>query len=293
MGRAAFDGQRRRLLDPLRRHGLPFQRLLGGRRADRGRRHRRQRDPRPGAHAVPERELRGHPDHGDVELAPRGMAEVVPPAPRPGAGHDDLDQQLVRSEHGAPHAGEERGERDPTGPPGARDHRLGVQGHERRRHVGRGRGIAEVAAHGGQVPDLDGPDQGGALGQRRIPGPDAGVPLERPGGDRGPDPQVPAVGLLQALQRSHPGQVDHTRRLQQAVLELGQQVRPSRHQLRFGSALGQHADALVHAPGQLEIESSHASSSGLPAYSRPADHRHDGVVALRSRAHPPSPMAAR
>ena len=48
-----------------------------------------------------------------------------------------------------------------------RDDRLGVQRHQRRRHVGRGRGVAEVAAHGGEVAHLHRADHGRALRERR------------------------------------------------------------------------------------------------------------------------------
>ena len=62
------------------------------------------------AHAVRQRELRGDADDGDVELAPRRVAQVVAAAVRPGRRHDELDQQLVRRQHRLPHAGEEVGD---------------------------------------------------------------------------------------------------------------------------------------------------------------------------------------
>ena len=78
--------------------------------------------------------------------------------------HGDLDQQLVRREHRAPHAGKEGGERSAALSAGTGDDGFRVEGEQRRRHVGRRCGITQVADHGGQISDLNRSYQRAALG---------------------------------------------------------------------------------------------------------------------------------
>jgi hypothetical protein len=63
------------------------------------------------------------------------------------------------------------------------------------------------------------------------------------------------------VDRRHAGEVDHPRGLEEAVLELGQEVRSSGQQLRVRPAFTENADDLLDAPGQGKLESSHRWAS--------------------------------
>ena len=91
MGRAASDGQLGRPLDALGVSGWPSSACSAAVARTRHGRHRGERDARLRAHAVRQRELRGDAHHGDVQLAPRRVAQVVAAAARPGRGDDELD----------------------------------------------------------------------------------------------------------------------------------------------------------------------------------------------------------
>ena len=134
-------------------------------------------------------------------------------------------------------------------PFGPRDDRLGLQRHQRRRHVrGRGR-IAQVAAHGGEVANLDRSDEGAALGEGGIVFLYPRVQLDLAGRHRRTHTKSLPVDA-KASQEGHAGQIDHERRSEQSVLELGQQVRPARDDLGVGAALGEGFQTVVDAAGQ-------------------------------------------
>ncbi len=124
MGLAASIGERGRALDGLGRHRLALERPLGRGGAHRRRGHRGQRDARLGAAAVGHRELRGHADDRDVELAPRRVPQVLAAAVGARRRHDQLDQQLVRREHRLADPGEEVGHRHAPLAARPRDDRL-------------------------------------------------------------------------------------------------------------------------------------------------------------------------
>ena len=198
-------------LDQLGRDGLALQRLLRRRGPDGRRRHRGEGDPRLRADPVRQRELGRDSDDGDVELPPGRVAPVVAAAARrPGRAR----RSRRSSSSGAstvrrtPTKNEASGTRRRPSGPG--DHRLGVQGQERRRHVGRRRGVAEIAAERRQVPDLDRSDQ--RRRSRRSRG--------RPPGRAGSRSSVRAVTAApirrpapsarrELPELADPGQVDH------------------------------------------------------------------------------------
>src|SRR5882724_8223765 len=258
----ARGGHRQRggRLDALGGEGLAFQRVLRLDGPHRRGRHRRERDAGLGADAVGERELRGHPHHRDIQLAPWCMAQVVTTATRRRLGDDQLQQQLVGAEHGTADPLEEGCHRHAAPALGPGDHRFRLQREQRRRHVRGGRGIAEIAAEGGKVTDLDGADQRGALRDGGIFRADARVQLELPRGHRRADPQTAAGVALDRAQLLHAGQIHHQRGLEEAVLELGQEIGPSRHQLDVRPMARHGLEAVVHARRQRQIESSHAVS---------------------------------
>ena len=143
------------------------------------------------------------------------------------------------------------------------DDRLGLQRHERRRHVRRGRGVAEVAAHGGQVANLHGAHQGAALGQS----------TDSPGARRACSSSSRAVTAAPmrspwrvALRRRsgrEAGQVDDAGGLEQASSSSGAADRCPRPRAwrrpRAGRGSSTHISTLS---GHGELESSHAGSPG-------------------------------
>src|SRR4029077_6155537 len=84
--------------------------------------------------------------------------------------------------------------------------------------------------------------------------------LESPPGPRRADPESLAVPGLDGAQSRHARQIDHAGRLEQAVLQLREQIGAAGEQLRFGTTLGGGFDALVNASRKDQLESSHARS---------------------------------
>ena len=188
------------------------------------------------------------------------MAQIVAAAPRPGIRHGQLDEQLLRSQHRAPDAGEERRDRHPALTLGPDDHRLGVERQQRRSHVRRRRRVTEIATERGQIAHLHGAHEGPAFGQREVVSADSPVELEHAGRHRGADTDPLAVSRLDGAQPRDARQIDHAGRLEQAVLHLWQEVGASGQQLRLRPALGQGFDTVLYALRKDELESSHARS---------------------------------
>src|SRR5215467_235414 len=256
-GPGALYGELGRPVDQLGGKGLALEGRLRRSGADGRRGHRGQRDAGLGAHAVGQGHLRGDAHNRDVELSPRGVTDVAPAAARAGRRRDDLHEELVGTQDRFAHAREEIRERHAPLALGTRDHRLGLQSKEGRGHVGGRRGVAEVAAHRGEIAHLHRTDERRGVRDGRIAVAHARVQLDLPCRHRGADAQP---GLRLALQHVHTrdaGEVDDVLGGGHAVLHLRQEIGAAREKLGFRTAIGQETQALVQIFWQSNFESSH------------------------------------
>src|SRR5262249_46625372 len=86
-----------------------------------------------------------------------------------------------------------------------------------------GAAVPGVAPAGGEVPDLQRPDQGGALGETRVARAPGRVHLELARGHRRADAE-PAAVLAHRAELGDAREIHHAGGLEEAVLELGEQV---------------------------------------------------------------------
>ena len=128
----------------------------------------------PGSRATPGG-VTGH-SHGSaqnrncVRPAQAHLLKVADDAARR-HGEAHRDQQLVGPAQGLAHAHQEIGQRHAAGPALAGELNLGIQRQQRRRGVGRGRGVDQVAADRGPVADQRvGEDRRSFLQRRRVLG---------------------------------------------------------------------------------------------------------------------------
>ena len=128
---------------------------------------------------------------------------------------------------------------------------------QRRRGIGRRRGVADVAGQRRPVPDLDRADDGGRLGQGREFAPDPRV--GRDVGHHRPRPdRQPAVALADlAVQLGDPLEVDDDSRLDRPVAQPDDQVGPAGEQPRLGAALAEQGDGVAERGRSLVREGSH------------------------------------
>ena len=120
-----------------------------------------------------------------------------------------------------------------------------------------------------------------AFGQRRIRRLDARVALELTRGHRGAHAEAAPIVGRQHAQLRDAGQVDHARRLGEAVLHLRQQVGAAGQKLRLPVAGAEQLQALIETVGRRKVESSHAgidTSEAFPVIERPTGYTVKTVI---------------
>ena len=246
--------------------------------------HPGQGEPRLPDPVARERHDGSHADERVVSVA-AGQLDPGRARARRGRGEPDLGQELGRREGRGQLGQEEVPGRD--GPlarrPAGRQARLEAQRHGRQ--LGRRVGVAQAAADGPAVPDLEVPDPRERVGQeRRVPGGER-APLHgalsghRPDGEAaGPDPDVrqlrDAVEVDQPLGRGEA----HVQERDEA-LAPGEELRLVAVLRELGDGLVDRADGRVledgglHSRGHSGRGRRASSTRSTSAWSRPARRR--------------------